>query len=197
MIGKKRLMKTIIKDEYDSVLLQNMAIVIMLETLFKNSFVKSDYFKGLDFVNNAYKQILEDIDLNNTSILILMLFLLLCQINELENNSVIFDYSEINSFIKSKMISFETDAEHLNFEFNGLKYIRNSIAHYNTKFNSQGEKMEVIFSSNIYIKIEGLEKKQMRKIAFSLYSEDVGTIIDSLFSKVEIYINKKYFENCN
>ena len=197
MIGKKRLMKTIIKDEYDSVLLQNMAIVIMLETLFKNSFVKSEYFKDLDFVNNAYKQILEDIDLNNTSILILMLFLLLCQINELENNSVIFDYSEINSFIKSKMISFETDAEHLNFEFNGLKYIRNSIAHYNTKFKSQGEKMEVIFSSNIYIKIEGLEKKQMRKIAFSLYSEDVGTIIDSLFSKVAIYINKKYFENCN
>ena len=197
MIGKKRLMKTIIKDEYDSVLLQNMAIVIMLETLFKNSFVKSEYFKDLDFVNNAYKQILEDIDLNNTSVLILMLFLLLCQINELENNSVIFDYSEINSFIKSKMISFETDAEHLNFEFNGLKYIRNSIAHYNTKFKSQGEKMEVIFSSNIYIKIEGFEKKQMRKIAFSLYSEDVGTIIDSLFSKVAIYINKKYFENCN
>ena len=179
-----------IEDNNDMILIQNLGIVKLLEALHKNDFIYSDYFKSLKYDEN-YKRIISSIGINNTSSLLLMLFLLLNQLVELKKNKII-DLGGLELFIRSRIRTIYSNTESLEFDCNYIDFIRNSISHCNTKFEFKNNKVEVFFTSKILVKIKGIKKKQKRSITFSLYSEEVGAIIDEAFKTSLIYIDKKY-----
>ncbi|MBQ9731365.1 MAG: hypothetical protein IJV94_04615 [Bacilli bacterium] len=180
-----------IDDNNDRILIQNLGIVKLLEVLHNNDFIYSDYFKALK-CDDYYKKIISSMGINNTSCLLLMLFLLLNQLVELNKKKKEMDLRELEIFIRSRIRFIYSDTESFAFDCNYIDFIRNSIAHYNTRFEFKNDKVEVFFTSKISVKIQGIKNKQKRLITFSLYSEDVGAIIDETFKISLLYLDKKY-----
>ena len=182
----------IIKDEKDSIMLQNLAIVKLLETLHKNDFINSEYFEKLEFDDIAYKNIFYEIGLNNTSTLLLTLFLLLNQLLEFKSKGENIQLDDVDNLVRSRIVSIDFDGECLPKKFDFIKYIRNSIAHYNTSFKTYNEMTLVTFGSEIFIKVDGKNNKQKRNIKIGMYTNDVGMILDYLYFKIIKHLNDKY-----
>lgn len=181
-----------ILEEYDAILMQNLSMVRLLDVLHKNNFVNSDYFDKLGFNDDAHKVVLKKVGINNTSTLLLMLFLLLNQVKKLEEKGVKLNTIVLNNFIKTRVTSISSDVENLNFEFDCVKFIRNSVSHCNTKFKHEKDYLEVFFTSNVHINIPNVKKKVKRKITISLTGHDVGELIDLIYMVIAKYLNNKY-----
>lgn len=182
-----------IKDDYDAILIQNLALVQLLYTLHKSNFVNSEYYDKLKFDGFNLKNVLSEVGINNSSTLILMLFLLLMNVKELQAKEADLDLETINAFIRSNIISLSCDSETFNFKVDFAKFIRNSIAHYNTTFKQIDGKTEVFFRSRISVSVQ--RKNTSRNITISLMSDKVGELIDLLFNQINIYLYNKYTIN--
>ena len=177
--------KALVKDEEDSILIQNLAIVELLKTLHYYKFLESDFYCKIP-MQPQLKEVLGEIGINNTSTLLLMLYLLLVTAIELDKKGYNFNLNYTEQLIRSKIIAIDYNGADLNLEFKYSRFLRNSISHCNTRFKEINGVSAVVFQSQV---------KKINVIKFTLYTKDVGEIIDVLFNLISITLNLKYFGN--
>ena len=157
-------------------------------------FINGNYFETLN-MQNGFKEVFKEVGLNNTSSLLLMLFLLLNSVDELIKKGENIDLTPINQKIKFYLISLKCNDKMLDLsifdkEINYIQCIRNSVAHFNTEFHNNFNQTAALFKSYYD------SKKKYFNIEFEMYTKDVGSIIDLLFDLIVTHLNKKHrFDN--
>lgn len=175
----------IIKDEYDSFILQSLATTSLLAELSNNDYFNSEHFKNLKFKNESLKEILEISSIGNPACLQMVLYALLVIPKELEEKGQVnLRLINLNSEIDGLKISLvSTYKKEPNFNY--IRHIRNALSHGNCFFSTiNGDKIVTFKDCNVR------NKKEYCEIKISTFN--VETILMSLQKILLSYFKDKY-----
>ncbi len=167
-------------DNRDNIMLQGLYNAKLMMTLINEEFVKSNYFKELNF-DSQLKEIFEkQIGLGNRGMMLTLLYSLLVVPKELfiKDSNESEQLTKVNCWLEKKVLSktnsnYKKDEKGIDY----IRHIRNSAAH--AKVNFQGN--EVVFQDD--------DKSANCEIYISL--ENVGLLIMELEIVLTEYNNKK------
>lgn len=173
-----------IKDEVDAIIAQNLALIDLFQSVYFCKLDK-DILMNILGLREDSKFIFNKSGFNNPSCLNTTLYLMAVLTNEFERYKIKIDFTDINNLIRNRKFDFKCSGTIEEGKRNYLKYIRHSTSHYNTKFKTLNGRGVAVFEC----KASGCD------IEFSLFTSDVGEIIDELFMLIAKYLNKKYYGN--
>ena len=180
--------KKLIKDQYDSVIFQNLALANLLNALYDSDLVNTKYYQNLN-MNPQLKESLKEVGLNNFSTLLLILFLLLNATKEIKAKGENIDLKHIKDFLNNKKRNPWCEDSNIEVRNDYFRYIRNAVSHMNIELIKLDGMDAVEFGSEMYV---GDDKYNIK---FSMLTKDVGELMDMLFKSIAEYLNKKYYSN--
>lgn len=175
----------IIKDEYDSFILQSLATTSLLAELSNNDYLNSEHFKNLKFENEFFKEILKISSIGNPACLQMFLYALLVIPKELEEKGQVnLQLINLNSEIDGLKISLvSTYKKEPNFNY--IRHMRNALSHGNCFFSTiNGDTIVAFKDCNVR------NKREYCEIKISTFN--VGTILMSLQKILLSYFKNKY-----
>ncbi|MGN0787968.1 MAG: HEPN family nuclease [Candidatus Onthoplasma sp.] len=175
----------IIKDEYDSFILQALATTSLLAELSNNGYLSTEHFKNLKFENEFFKKILKLSSIGNPACLQMFLYALLVIPKELEEKGQVkLQLTNLNNEIDKLKISLvSTYTKEPNFKY--IKHMRNALSHGNCFFSTINGNTIVAFKD-----CNTRNKKEYCEITISTFN--VGTILMYIQKILLSYFKDKY-----
>ena len=97
-------------------------------------FLKSEYYKNMDFQDKNIPRVFSEVGLDNQGLLLMTLYSLLVVPKELYDNELSTEFTGLNKKIKTIKTYEESNYSYDKNEINYVKHIRNAVSHANLRF---------------------------------------------------------------
>lgn len=126
-------------SQYDNLLIQSYLTTAFLSELHNLDFLKSEYYKEVEFQDKYVQEYLPSIGISNHGAMLMILYALLVIPRELISSKYQTEFNDLNKFVDSikstANSTYKNDSNNIDY----ILHIRNAVAHANVSFNSTKE----------------------------------------------------------